>query len=183
MLDSKTLADLVTILRGLLGILLAWLGLTQGAAALPAVTMIMILCFTGDFVDGTLAHLSQHPRQTWVGNHDIQFDIFVSLCLGAFLIGAGFVSLQFAAWYLVAWVFVLWLFKMEYNLLMLIQAPIYFCFLWLAITLAPQSGFWLVLWIMLATAINWRRFSKQIVPRFVHGMQSIWNGFRKPRHL
>jgi hypothetical protein len=61
---------------------------------------------------------------------------------------------------------------------MLIQAPIYLWLILTALRLIPETGLWLVLWVLAATFLNWRRFSRQIVPQFVSGMLSLW---RKPR--
>jgi hypothetical protein len=142
----------------------------------------MILCWTGDFVDGGLAHRSRHPRRTWIGDRDIQVDLFVSLCLGVYLIGAGFVSLAFGCFYLFVWTVVFLLVGQEHNLLMLMQAPIYLYFILVAVRIAPQGGYLLVVWALVATAINWKRFSHTIVPKFIEGMRSLVNGHGKPRH-
>jgi hypothetical protein len=181
MFDAKTIADSITMTRGLLGLAMIWLGLTQGQDALPVVTLLMLLCWTGDFVDGGIAHLSRHPRRTRLGDSDIYVDLFVSLCLGIYLAAAGFVSLTFGFLYLLGWTLCLWHFGPDRNLLMLIQAPIYLDFILIALRLVPQSGRWLVLWVLLATAINWRRFTREIVPKFVSGMRSLWNGHGRPR--
>jgi len=180
MLDAKMVADLITATRGLLGFVMIWLGLTQGEQALPAVTLLMLLDWTGDFVDGGIAHRSRRPRRTRIGDSDIYVDLFVSLCLGIYLLGAGFVGLTFGFWYLVGWMLLLWRFGLDRNLLMLIQAPIYLYFILTALRLFPESGNWLVYWVLIATAINWRRFSHEIVPKFIGGMRSFWGGNGKP---
>jgi hypothetical protein len=76
----------------------------------------------------------------------------------------------------------LWRFGLDKNLLMLIQAPIYLDFILIALRLVPESGNWLVIWVLVATAINWRRFTREIVPKFVDGMKSLWDGHGKPRN-
>jgi hypothetical protein len=42
--------------------------------------------------------------------------------------------------------------------------------------LVPDLGKCLVVWVLAAIAINWRRFSREIVPKFVDGMRAIWHG-------
>lgn len=123
-LDAKLVADFITATRGLLGCVMIWLGLTQGDQALPTVAFLMLLDWTGDFVDGGIAHLSRRPRRTLIGDSDIYIDLFVSLCLGVYLIGAGFVGLAFGFWYVVGWALVLWRLGPDKNLLMLIQTQI-----------------------------------------------------------
>lgn len=176
MLDAKVIADFITASRGLLGIVMIWLGLTQGVSALPTIILLMIVCWTGDFVDGGIAHLSRRPRHTLIGDSDIFIDLFVSLCLGTYLIAAGFVGPIFGCGYLIVWTLLLWRFGLDKNLLMLIQLPIYLDLILIALRIIPQSGTWLVVWVLIATIINWRRFTHQIVPQFIAGMRSIGGG-------
>ena len=174
MLDAKVVADLITATRGLLGLGIVWLGLTQGETALPIVVLLMLLDWTGDFVDGSIAHRSRHPRRTRIGDSDIYIDLFVSLCLAIYLLSAGLAGFGVAFWYLFGWALILWRFGLDKNLLMLLQAPIYLWFILVAVHLVPELGNWLVIWVLVALAINWRRFSQEIVPKFIAGIRSIW---------
>jgi hypothetical protein len=178
MLDAKLIADLITIARGFLGVMMVWLGLTQGRDALPGVVLLMLLDWTGDFVDGGIARRSHRPRHTWIGDSDLYIDLLVSVGLGIYLVAAGFVGFPFSLFYIFFWILLLWRFGLDRNLLMLIQAPIYLWLILTALRLIPETGLWLVLWVLAATFLNWRRFSRQIVPQFVGGMLSLW---RKPR--
>ena len=178
MFDAKTVADLITATRGLFGLVMIWLGLTQGESTLPTVVVLMLLDWTGDFVDGGIAKRSRRPRRTFIGDSDLYIDLFVSLGLGIYLVSAGFVGLTFGACYVIAWTLLVWWFGLDRNLLMLVQAPIY---LWLILTslrVIPESGTWLIVWVLVATAINWRRFAHEIIPKFLEGMNSIWHGRR-----
>ncbi|NTU56203.1 MAG: hypothetical protein HGA79_08130 [Anaerolineales bacterium] len=176
MFDAKLVADFITAARGMLGFVMIWLGLTQGADALPIIVVFMLLDWTGDFVDGTIARRSRHPRHTWLGSSDIYVDLFVSIGLGIYLIAAGFVGFVIGFWYILGWILVLWRFRPDKNLLMLIQVPIYLWFIITALRVFPDSGYWLIAWVLTATIINWRRFSHQIVPNFIDGMNSMWRG-------
>jgi hypothetical protein len=174
MLDAKVVADLITATRGVLGLIIVWLGLTQGEEALPMVVVLMLLDWTGDFVDGGIAHRSRHPRRTRIGDSDIYIDLFVSLCLAIYLMSAGLAGVGVGFLYLSGWALVLWRFGLDKNLLMLLQAPIYLWFIMAAVRLIPELGNWLVIWVLVALAINWRRFSQEIVPKFIAGMISMW---------
>lgn len=178
MIDAKQVGDFITASRSLLGVAIVWLGLTQGVHALPAVVLLMLLDWTGDFVDGSIAKRSRNPRRTRIGDSDVHIDLFVSICLGIYLISAGFVGLAFGSFYLLGWALLLWRFGLDKNLLMLMQAPIYLWFILTATRLLPEAGYWLVIWVVIATAINWRRFSREIVPKFIDGMKSMWQGPR-----
>jgi hypothetical protein len=174
MLDAKSIADLITATRGLLGVVIVWLGLMQGEGALPAVVLLMLLDWTGDFVDGGIAHLSRHPRRTRIGDSDVYVDLFVSLCLGVYLVSAGFVGFAVGFWYTVGWILLFLRFGLDRNLVMLMQTFIYLWFIITARHLVPSMGNWLITWVLVALAINWRRFSQDIVPKFIAGMKSIW---------
>ncbi len=176
MFDAKLVADFITTTRGLLGLVIIWLGFTQDEKGLPIVAALMLLDWTGDFVDGTIAKRSRHPRHTWIGDGDIYVDAWMSVCLGIYLISAGFVGFAFGFWYTLGWTLILWRFGLEKNLLMLAQTPIYLWFVIVTLRLAPAMGNWLVAWVVVALAINWRRFSKDIVPTFIHALTSMWHG-------
>jgi hypothetical protein len=176
MIDAKLVGDFITASRSLLGLAIFWLGLTQRENALPAVVVIMLLDWTGDFVDGTIAKRSRIPRRTRVGDSDVYIDLFVSLCLGVYLISTGYVGLAFGSFYLLGWALVFWRFGLDKNLLMLMQAPIYLWFIMTTLRVLPESGLWMVVWVIIATAINWRRFSKDIVPKFISGVGSMLRG-------
>jgi hypothetical protein len=106
-------------------------------------------------------------------------DIFVSLCLGLYLTLAGFVSPQLALLYALGWALVFGLAGRNHALLMLIQAPIYAWFAWIALTTALPAGLCLVGWLALATLINWSRFAHQVVPGFLH---DVGQAMHRPHH-
>ena len=176
MFDAKLVADFITAARGLLGFVMIWLGLTQGADALPIVITLMLLDWTGDFVDGSIARRSRNPRRTWIGDADIYVDLFMSVCLGLYLVSAGYVELTFGFWYALGWILVLWRFGLDKNLLMLAQTPIYLWFIIVALRDIPDSGYWLVTWVLIALMIYWKRFSQDIVPKFISGIVSMLRG-------
>lgn len=176
MFDAKLVADFITATRGVLGFVMIWLGLTQGAEALPVVVTLMLLDWTGDFVDGSIARRSRNPRRTWIGDADIYVDLFMSICLGIYLIAAGYVQIAFGFWYTLGWILFLWRFGLDKNLLMLAQTPVYLWFIIVALRDIPASGYWLIIWVLLALMINWKRFSRDIVPKFISGITSMLRG-------
>ena len=176
MFDAKLAADFITAARGMLGFVMIWLGLTQGADALPVVITLLLLDWTGDFVDGSIAKSSRHPRRTWIGDSDIYVDLFVSIGLGIYLIQAGFVGFVLGFWYILGWILILWRFGLDKNLLMLAQTPIYLWFIITSLRVIPESGYWLVIWVLAALMINWKRFSQDIVPKFISEVRSMLRG-------
>jgi hypothetical protein len=182
MVSPKGIADLITLIRGLMAFLLAWLGFTRGSDSLHLAVILMLICWTGDLVDGGIARLNRPPRKTWLGDHDLYVDLIVSLGLGAYLVGAGFLTWMIGCAYLIAWAILLWRFGPDRSLLMLFQAFIYGFFIWVALREDPQTGRWLVAWILAVTALSWRRFSNQVVPGFIQDMKSIWHKNSTPRN-
>jgi len=176
MFDAKLVADFITAARGMLGFAMIWLGLTQGADALPIIVALMLLDWTGDFVDGGIARRSRVPRHTWIGDSDIYVDLFVSIGLGIYLIEAGYVGQALGFWYILGWIVIFWRFGLDKNLLMLAQTPIYLWFIIAALRDVPDSGYWLVIWVLIALMINWKRFSQDIVPKFISGIASMLRG-------
>lgn len=176
MMGPKLVADLITLVRGLMGVFLAWLGFIHGAQTLPQAIIVMLLCWTGDIFDGGIARLNRPPRHSWLGDHDLYVDLFVSLGLGAYLVGAGFINAYIACIYLAFWALLVWRFGPDKNLLMLVQAFIYATFIWVSLRYAPQTGRWIVAWLAMVVILNWRRFSTRVVPEFIQGMKSVWRG-------
>ncbi len=177
MLDWKLLADTLTLLRGLLGLGLVWLGVGQGAAGLPSAALLLLICWAGDFFDGRLARRASRPRRSWIGDHDLYVDIFVSLCLGLYLVAAGLVSGLFGVVYLFAWALVFRVVGPNHGYLMLVQAPIYAWFIWVALRRSPEAGIWLLGWLAFVLLVNWSRFAHDVVPGFI---DDVKNAARPP---
>lgn len=174
MFDAKLVADGITAARATLGLVIIWLGVTQGVESLPIVIPMMILCWSGDFFDGMLARKSRHPRQSYIGSHDVQIDTFVSICLGLYMMLAGLLNVSTGVGYFIFGAITLWRFGNDRNLLMLAQTPVYLYFVLIGLRDYPTLGYMMVLWVMLALAILWRRFSQDVVPNFLKGMKSLW---------
>jgi phosphatidylglycerophosphate synthase len=178
MLVAKQVADIVTLSRAIIAVWLGWLGFSEGAEALGLVVWLMIADWGGDLVDGMLARRSRTSYHTWIGDHDLEVDMAVSAGLLVYMIGAGFFSLLNAAFYLVFWAVIFWRFGFQHALGMLIQAPVYGWFIWIAIITPPHVGWWIVAWITTAIVITWPRFPRQVIPGFVNAMAMI---FRQER--
>lgn len=171
MLVAKQLADLITLSRMVLAFGLLWLGMAQGEASLPLAVWLMIANWSGDCLDGPLARRSRVYYHTWIGDHDLETDIMVSLGLLAYLIVTGFVELWLAAVYLGLWAAIFARWGVPKSLGMLIQAPVYAWFIIVAIRDAPSAGWWIIIWIAAAIVITWPKFPTEIVPGFLDGMR------------
>ena len=109
MIVAKQVADFITYTRLLLLIVFIWLGLAYGADGLPLAALIMIYSWTSDSIDGTLARRSSRVYHTWIGDHDLEVDMLVSIGLFIYMLLAGFLSTSAGGLYLAGWL-VLFLF-------------------------------------------------------------------------
>jgi hypothetical protein len=174
MFDAKWIADFITAARATLGLVMIWLGVTLGEQTLPIVIPMIILCWSGDFFDGLIARRSRNPRKSFIGDHDVQIDMFVSICLALFMLFTKLVSASVGIWYFILLAIVFWRYGMDRNLLMLAQTPIYLYFILIGLRDFPALGYLMVFWVLLALAFHWQRFSQEVVPNFLKGMRSLW---------
>jgi hypothetical protein len=181
MLVAKQVADFITWGRVGIACLLAWLGAFRGQEALPLVIWLMIADWAGDSVDGKLARRSRVQYHTWIGDHDLEVDVLISAGLLAYLLLAGFVNLVWVVIYLLVWAVIFWRWGYVRVLAMLIQAPIYGWFIWVALSRTPGSGIWIVIWIIAAIALTWPYFPKVMVPGFLAGMREVIKFRSRPR--
>jgi len=182
MRDTKQLADLITGSRLLLALGYLWLGLSRGAAALPAAGWLLLVNWTGDSVDGALARRSRVTYHTWIGDHDLEVDMLVAAGLLAFLVTAGFLPASWGLLYLLLCFAVFALVGVQRSLGMLVQAPVYGFFIAVSLRHAPVSGWALVLWVAGALIITWPRFPREIVPNFLHGIRDLADEEKHPTH-
>ena len=173
MLVGKQVADLITFTRGLLIFWFPWLGFTQGESSLTAAIWLLIMNWTGDALDGTFARRSRRQYHTWIGDHDLEIDIMVSFGLLLYMSGAGFVDLRIVGLYCLGWILIFWKWGYHRSLGMLIQAPIYGCFIWISFQNAPTVSVWLVVWILMALIITWPRFPNEMIPGFLTGIKNV----------
>ncbi|MCK4450453.1 MAG: hypothetical protein KAX26_07665 [Anaerolineae bacterium] len=95
MVGIKTVADTLTSVRFLLGLVLMWLGWEKGPEAIPSVTLTLLTAWVTDVLDGPLACRDPRGIHTWIGDHDLEADVTVALG-GVDLPGPGRVPLSLA---------------------------------------------------------------------------------------
>lgn len=170
---AKQVADLVTATRGLLVFIFPWLGLVQGEGALPWVGLLLVVDWTGDCIDGPLARSSRGQSRTWIGDHDLEIDMAVSIGLAFYMLIAGFVNLYVGIAYLLLAGLFFWFFGVPRSPGMLFQAPIYGWFLYVVLRETPALGWWMVAWILAAVVITWPRFPNEVIPDFLGGIRKL----------
>jgi hypothetical protein len=176
---AKQVADSITIARVLVAPVLIWLGITRGEASLPLAVWLMIADWTGDLVDGPIARRSRRRYDTWVGDHDLEADILVSLGLMFYLLVVGYVELQVVGLYILFWALIFWRWGFSRSPGMLLQAPIYLWFLVVAIQDHSRSGLWILAWIITVTALTWPKAIEDTVPGFLNGMRRAIKAYKR----
>lgn len=179
MLVAKQVADLITFSRVLMAVILAWLGFIQGVQAFPYVVWILFADWAGDMFDGSLARRSRTQYHTWIGDHDLEIDMFVSVGLLVYLMGAGYVPLWVGGLYLAFWYLVFLKMGIMSSPGMLFQAPTYGWFLWTALDVAPGLGALLILLLVAAIILTWPKFPRMVVPGWLKGMRIAIRSLRK----
>ena len=175
MLVGKQVADMITISRAMFAFWLTWLGIDKGDAGLAMAVWTMILNWTGDVLDGGFARISSRRYHTWIGDHDLEVDILVSIGLLFYMLGAGLVDLRVVILFCLIWVVIFLRWGFGRSLGMLIQAPIYGWFIWMALCEIPSVGIWPIIWIIVAIVVTWPRFPNEVVPGFLTGMKEVVN--------
>jgi phosphatidylglycerophosphate synthase len=149
----KRLADGLTMVRVLLALAMVWVGLTLGRPALDTVAILLILAWATDLLDGPLARRARSNRQTWIGDHDLEADILLSLGLLGYLILGDYVPVLLGFCYVVICVGMFWWLRAR-QLAMALQAPIYLITICSALRHFPLSGIMLVGWISLTIVVT-----------------------------
>lgn len=179
MLVAKQVADFFTFVRVLLSPTLILIGILEGSDGLPLAIGALIASWTSDALDGPIARRSRVKYHTWLGDHDLEVDMAVSIGLMIYMLLSGFVDLQVIGVYILLWILIFWRWGNMRSLGMLFQAPIYGYFIYISMRLAPAVGSWMIGWIVAVTIITWPRFPKEVVPGFLSGMKAVFQAYRR----
>ena len=177
MLVAKQVADFFTFIRVLLSPALILIGILEGSEGLPLAIGAMIASWTSDALDGPIARRSRVKYHTWLGDHDLEVDMAVSVGLMTYMLLAGFIDIQVIGVYILLWVLIFWRWGQMRSLGMLFQAPIYGYFIYSSMRIAPLAGSWMIGWIVAVTVITWPRFPREVVPGFLDGMRSVFRAY------
>jgi len=173
MIVAKQVADFITLTRAMLLLCYTWLGITRDSDSIAIAAILLIYSWTSDCLDGPIARRSSRYYHSWLGDHDLEVDISVSVGILIYVLLAGYLPLLVGAGYLIIWLFVFLFFGYHRSLGMLFQAPLYGYLIWLSLQYAPIYGLSMIAWILAALAITWPRFPKEVVPGFLQGFKVI----------
>lgn len=169
MIGLKSIADILTFSRIIISAILAWLGWSQGEGGLSLVCVLMMISWTSDILDGFLARRSRIQLTTWIGDHDLFFDMAVALGLLIFMTVAGFINTSISIFYILGWTFIFWILSILPVLGKLFQAPIYAWLVFIAFRYEPLFGCLIVIFLLIVIVITWPRFPQDTVPSFLSG--------------
>lgn len=171
MIALKYIADFLTFSRFLLAAFLAWLGWSRGADGLQLAALMMIVSWASDVIDGTLARRSRVSFKTWIGDHDLYFDMSVAVGLLIFMTAAGYINTSLSIIYILFWGLLFWRFGILSVLGKLFQTPIYAWFIFVTFRFAPIYGWIIVFFLLFAIGFTWPRFPQETVPGFLSGFR------------
>ncbi len=171
MIVSKQVADMLTGLRVVIAFGYPIIGASQGADALPLAIWLLFWSWTTDALDGPLARRSSRKYQTWIGDKDLEVDMTVSVGLLIYMLQSGFAAPFYGTVYLLALCLMFWRVGVPRSMGMLVQAPIYFRFIWVAMSNTPDPGYWLLVFIVGIIVVTWPRFPEQVIPDFIDGFK------------
>lgn len=175
---TRFLADLLTVSRALLAICLAGLGMTHGAEGLPTAIITVIVSWLTDVLDGPLARSDPDHQATWVGEHDAEADLAISLGVAAFLVLSGYLAGWLGALLVLA-VLGLWMWH-SHQLAWPFYALPYVILILTALRDAPLFGWLAVSYLAATLVVRWPRLLCQYLPEFFQAIGSL-RGENKPR--
>ena len=173
MIVAKQIADLITLSRFFLIFVLVWIGFTRGAEGLPIAGVVLLWSWISDAIDGPTARRSSRSYQSWLGVHDLEIDMGVSVGLLVYLTASGFINPWFAVLYFVVWAIVFLRWGILRSLGMVSQAPIYVFMIWLCLQDATVIGILQLFFIIAAVLVTWPRFPNEIIPGFLAGLNDL----------
>lgn len=171
---TKLLADLLTLSRPLLAVCLVGLGMARGAEALPTAVLAVIVSWLTDLLDGPLARRDPDHRSTWVGEHDAEADLTVSLGVAAYLVLSGYLAGWLGA-ALVLTILALWVLH-SHQLSWPFYALPYVILILTALRGVPLLGLLAVGYLLGTLVVNWSRFWQQHLAEFFGAIESLHGG-------
>lgn len=173
---QKQLADALTLSRLPSALAVIALGFTQGRSGLEAAWLLLLLAATIDTLDGYFARLAPGAHITWVGAHDLFFDLLFSTALLFYLVLADVVGPYLSALYLAGWGIVTIGTNGAANVRAIaFQGPIYLLTVWAAGGANPRVFVWTALWLAIMALFGGRRFLTVRLPVLLRDLVA---GFR-----
>ncbi len=164
---ARLLADLMTYLRLLGGLLLPFLSWDHSADSLGRLVKINLLLWSTDALDGKFARLSNTPS-SWIGRRDIYVDTVMTVGTSLALVRAGYFSRELLViWFCLC--LVVYLFRPVATVMLAFMMPLQVALPLLALLHGcPEFNLYL-LWLLIIALINRVRV-KFVIEDFINGL-------------
>lgn len=173
MLYAKTIADILTAGRAILGLLLIYTGILYKADGLAFATVTLLSAWITDILDGPIARRDTREITTWIGEHDLEADLIVALGVWFYLGLAGFISPIWIITYLVLAIMAMFITRSIY-IGWLVQVIPYGSMIVVSVMFARPYGIVIITYLLFILVLTWPRFIHQKVPDFVNGLIDIF---------
>jgi len=168
---GKRIADLLTIARALLGIVIAVLGLVGGRDALPLVVVILVLAWLTDLLDGVFARRDPNPAPSRLSGHDAKADMAVGLGVMGYLMFAGYVAMWLGALIILSAIAVR---IFHSRALAFPFFAVSYVFLGVVIWQQQPELFVIIgAYLLLIAVLRWRRLRDEYLPEFFAAVSSL----------
>jgi len=179
---QKRVADFFTLTRAPLALAVIGLGLQRGRDGIEVAWLLLVVAATVDTLDGHFARMAPGDYKTWVGSHDLLFDVLFSTALLIYLVLAGYIGPWLAAVYLVFWLVMTTLTDGAANVRAVIfQGPIYLKTVFAAIEANSSVFWWTVAWLLIMGLFAGRRFLYVRVPALLRDFSTSVHNFPQRR--
>lgn len=153
------LADVLTLIRLAIAVLIVYLGITAGAAAFPHVIVLVVVAWITDGLDGPLARRAK--GRTRLGKIDFLIDVALTWASFAYLTLAGFIPWPLALLYTLITMVVVAYFQRK-AVMVAFMRPIDLTSSIIALRYAPEITLLFFAWLVGLGLIRWRRTKTRI---------------------
>ncbi|HHW57056.1 MAG TPA: hypothetical protein GXX15_05185 [Clostridia bacterium] len=168
----KIAANILTVGRAVIGVVIGLLGIFQGRRALKTAVLLLITAWFSDVADGFLARSSKVTVKDWIGEHDLYADMTVSAGVLYYLTFSQYIPL-YAGWGIFIVSAVLLYYFPSTTLAEGLQAIPYALMIYTSFSHIPLYGFLILAFLLFLIIITWPRFPKEKVPDFLNGMKTL----------
>lgn len=170
-LHTKPVADLLTLSRFGLGIVIAIVVFFRSAAGLHLVVLLVLISWLTDIMDGRLARRDPDAGDTWLGRHEAEADLSTSLGVTVFLVFGDYIPFWLgiiillvlpAVWLLhshqLAWP----LYALPYVILLIVTFNVSSTLAWL-----------MIIYLLITLVIQYPRLSGEHLPEFFQSINKF----------
>jgi hypothetical protein len=167
---QKKIADILTLSRLPIALMVFILGAAYGRAALTAGLALVLIGWTTDIFDGRLARSDPNGAHTIIGDADMGIDLVLDVAGLYLFVFAGFIPWIWATAYvaIAATAGLLW---PKRDIITWFELPVLALHPILAFVASPILGWFYVAWMVGAVVVNWKRMWELIA--------MLWQSLKK----